>query len=211
MARVRRTVNRIAIALTCGHAEHPDGEHPRRRRHRGDLPALRHGCRDVVRGRPARRRRHGRPHRGGARANAVARVHGRGRRGDRLRVRVAAPRARGVPVVGRRRGVHPRRPPPPRHRPRALREAVRAVAAAGLLRRARRHHAAERGQRRPARVARVRPGRRLSGGGLEVRRVARRRVVAAPLQDLVATPAPPLSVAEAQALPAWSALLPPTP
>src|SRR4051812_28905883 len=31
-----------------------------------------------------------------------------------------------------------------------------------------------------------------------------------PLQSLVATPAPPLSVAEAQALPAWGALLPPT-
>jgi len=32
-----------------------------------------------------------------------------------------------------------------------------------------------------------------------------------PLQELVATPAPPLSVAEAQALPAWRAVLPPTP
>src|SRR4051812_42077717 len=31
-----------------------------------------------------------------------------------------------------------------------------------------------------------------------------------PLQSLVATPAPPLSVAEAQALPVWGALLPPT-
>ena len=31
-----------------------------------------------------------------------------------------------------------------------------------------------------------------------------------PLQDLVATPAPPLSVAEAQALPGWSAVLPPS-
>jgi L-amino acid N-acyltransferase YncA len=32
-----------------------------------------------------------------------------------------------------------------------------------------------------------------------------------PLQDLVATPAPPLSVADARALPAWSAVLPPPP
>ena len=180
MARVRDTVNRIAIALTCGGMPSIRmATTARRRRRRGDLPALRHGCRDVVRGRrrptprrwPPASRRCSRERRGSCARTRTAR-----RSAMRTRRAIASARR----TSGRSTSRCTSTPATTAAgRPRALREAVRAVAATGLLRRARRHHAAERGQRRPARVARLRTGRRLPGGGLEIRRLARRRVVAA--------------------------------
>jgi hypothetical protein len=136
-----------------------------------------------------------------------------GRRGpaDRLRLCLAARRARRLSVVGRHDGLHPRGAPAARRGTGALSVAPPAVAAARFLCRARGDRAAQRRQRGAPRIIRLSCGGRLPGRRLEVR--ARRDVGwwHLPLQQRPATPAPPLSLAEAQRLPAWPAALSPVP
>ena len=125
MARGRDRVNRPGehFGNLCSCRPYAWRQSGRRRRRRGDLPALRHGRGDIVRARPSRDRRDGRAHPVGARAGALAGVCRRRRPFAGLRLRFAAPRARGLPLVGRRGGVHQRGAPPAR-RGRALYETL---------------------------------------------------------------------------------------
>ena len=161
-------------------AHEAEGRDARRRRgHRRNLRALRDGERGVVRDRAARtRRRCGRGSRPAASSIPGWSAEARTGRSARLCLCRPLPRPPGLSLHRRDERLSARRRRRPRARAAALRAAARNAGGAGLHPGDRRHHPAERGQRAPARTARLRARRDLPAGRLEARRVARRRAVA---------------------------------